>query len=250
MAQEKYHTPTDFVNPEDIYESYEDLFQDEDSNSRPCYLPEESSNDVIEQGIYEENDIKFSADRNGNCSPEIALDGDQIAFNDQHIALSEGHPGIGSGEGINKEEENLDIETPISLSSRGYAAGTGSSNNASSLESIIGDEIIGKLCNSNGEHGNRAKWVPGKRHGNESPNLICRTCVMLKKYMINMCKHNTLGWDPLADQESHSSVPSGIAYVQNDFPASQLGIHNVLPSYHLYGSHSLRTRVLCSISQD
>jgi hypothetical protein len=178
MARENDLNQKESVNPEEFYESYEDLFEDDDLNSGPCYLPEKDNNnnskkgsdnaaaaddDVIEQGVSEIRGLVISAEKNGDCNPRIPSDENEISLNEGRSALRIGE---GSEDIVIKGEENeiLEIGNGGSPSSSGYEGGTGSSSSsASNFSCAIGDGIVEQF----GKRGNGAEWVAGKRHANE-----------------------------------------------------------------------------------
>lgn len=183
MARENDLNQKESVNPEEFYESYEDLFEDDDLNSGPCYLPEKDNNnnskkgsdnaaaaddDVIEQGVSEIRGLVISAEKNGDCNPRIPSDENEISLNEGRSALRIGE---GSEDIVIKGEENeiLEIGNGGSPSSSGYEGGTGSSSSsASNFSCAIGDGIVEQF----GKRGNGAEWVAGKRHANEDDMSI------------------------------------------------------------------------------
>ncbi|KAH9288972.1 hypothetical protein KI387_033089 [Taxus chinensis] len=116
MARENYQIPIDSASPDEFYESYEDLFDDEDWISGPCYLPEKNNGTVNNGEIDKDSSgiseltaiaVEINADRNPNgdslnvgqieelsCFNEGRIQG-QSSFNERRIdeqsAINGGH---------------------------------------------------------------------------------------------------------------------------------------------------------------
>ncbi|XP_057836189.2 vacuolar fusion protein MON1 homolog isoform X1 [Cryptomeria japonica] len=75
MARENYQIPIDSASPDEFFESYEDLFDDDDSSLGPCYLPEKINGTVKTATLDNDNceiseltaiTLEFNGDRNPN----------------------------------------------------------------------------------------------------------------------------------------------------------------------------------------
>uniref|UniRef100_A0A0D6R108 Vacuolar fusion protein MON1 homolog n=1 Tax=Araucaria cunninghamii TaxID=56994 RepID=A0A0D6R108_ARACU len=209
MARESYPLPLDCTSAEEFYESYEDLFEEEDWNSGPCYLPEKNhgveANGEFEKGIGKKSDLTVSVETDGRINPKMEGNGVLNEGQDEEErTLSIGQIGhieeqnpLNKGK-IERVEEQRDFdadqieaqsatsEGPVSEKTIMTEDGVSEAENGSGISSngyeagtsngvsvaSTVSSVIGDVIMGQFNDRSGAEWMPGKGHENEDDTSI------------------------------------------------------------------------------